>query len=95
MKGLGYLISTISVLLLGAVAWPKPDEPRWKMAALIAGMAASIIGMFCRYLAHRQKERELALIETHAGLPLKSARDQRTARGPEPAGTARAISSVD
>jgi hypothetical protein len=69
VKGLGYLVSTISVLMLGAVAWPKADEPSWKFAALIAGMAASIVGMLLRYLSHRQKERELGAIERRVGLP--------------------------
>ena len=45
MKGLGYLVSTLSVLLLGIVAWPKPDQPHWKFVALGCGMAASICGM--------------------------------------------------
>ncbi|MCA1653929.1 MAG: hypothetical protein ABR588_01325 [Sphingomicrobium sp.] len=60
MKGLGYLISTISVLLLGSVAWPKPEEPRWKTYVLVTGMAASILGMFFRYLSHRKEKAALA-----------------------------------
>jgi uncharacterized membrane protein YhhN len=59
MKGLGYLISTLSVVLLGTVAWPKPDEPQWKVGIVIAGMAASILGMFLRFLSHRKQAREL------------------------------------
>jgi hypothetical protein len=54
MKAFGYLVSTVSVILLGIVAWPKPDEPQWKAAVVIAGMAASIIGMAIRYLSHRR-----------------------------------------
>ena len=34
LKGLGYLISTISVFFLGIVAWPSPDEPQWKAWAV-------------------------------------------------------------
>ena len=59
MKGVGYLISTLSVFLLGIVAWPKPDEPMWKAAVTIAGMAASIIGMGFRYVSHRREKAEL------------------------------------
>jgi uncharacterized membrane protein YhhN len=59
MKGLGYLISTLSVILLGIVAWPKPDEPQWKAALVLTGMTASMIGMFLRYLAHRKQDRRL------------------------------------
>ena len=54
MKGVGYSISTMSVLVLGAVAWPGPDEPRWKAIAVVVGMAASILGMIIRYLSHRK-----------------------------------------
>lgn len=56
MKSLGYLISVFSVLLLGTVAWPKPSEPRWKAAALVAGMAASVVGIFLRFLSHRKEQ---------------------------------------
>jgi len=42
----------VSVFLLGAIAWPKAGEPAWHLSLLIAGMAASIVGMACRYKAH-------------------------------------------
>ena len=60
MKGLGYLISTISVFFLGIVAWPKPDEPRWKAWAVAIGMATSILGMCSRYISHLHSKREIA-----------------------------------
>jgi hypothetical protein len=44
---------------LGAVAWPGPDEPKWHLPLLIAGMATSIIGMACRYKSHLDEVREL------------------------------------
>jgi uncharacterized membrane protein YhhN len=66
MKGLGYLISTMSVVLLGIVAWPKPAEPQWKAALVVLGMATSIIGMFLRFLSHRKQERELKRTEQSA-----------------------------
>jgi hypothetical protein len=59
LKGLGYLVSTVSVGFLGAVAWPSPDEPRWKMWALIAGMATSVAGMAVRFLSHRQDRHDI------------------------------------
>ena len=65
MKGLGYLISTLSVFLLGIVAWPEPGEPRWKLLAVIAGMSTSVLGMFLRFLSHRREERELGALENH------------------------------
>jgi hypothetical protein len=57
-KGLGYLVSIVSVLLLGAVAWPKLGEPAWHQAVLIAGMATSMLGMGFRYKAHVDQRRE-------------------------------------
>ena len=58
-KGIGYLVSIVSVCLLGAVAWPKPSDPSWHQPVLMAGMATSIIGMGLRYIAHRKQQREL------------------------------------
>lgn len=66
MKGLGYLISTASVLLLGIVAWPGPGEPAWKQWALLGGILASIIGMFVRYLSHRKDRLEIERAERMA-----------------------------
>jgi hypothetical protein len=58
MKGFGYLVSIVSVFLLGAVGWPGPNEPHWKMPVVVAGMAASIIGMGLRYMSYRKEQRE-------------------------------------
>jgi uncharacterized membrane protein YhhN len=59
LKGTGYLISTASVVLLGIVSWDGThDKPllRW---ALVAGMAASVIGMAVRMISHiRDKKGE-------------------------------------
>ena len=52
LQGLGYLISSVSVAFLGAVAWPKPDEPQWMAWAVAIGMGTSIVGMGLRWLAH-------------------------------------------
>ena len=65
-KGLGYLVSILSVLLLGAIAWPGPGEPRWHAPVLLAGMATSIIGMALRYKAHLDEQRELRKAEAKA-----------------------------
>ena len=58
-KGIGYIPSILSVFLLGAIAWPKPGDPKWHLAALIAGMATSIAGMGFRYYAHLQAQAEI------------------------------------
>jgi uncharacterized membrane protein YhhN len=68
MRGFGYLISIISTLLLGIVAWPKPDEPRWKVLAVLAGVALSIFGMGLRWLASRKQKRELRVVEQASGV---------------------------
>ena len=58
-KALGYLTSIVSVFFLGAIAWPKPDDPDWAAPVLIAGMAASVLGMAFRYIAHLQQKKEI------------------------------------
>jgi uncharacterized membrane protein YhhN len=55
LKGLGYLISTISVFLLGAAAWPRPEDPPGQTWLVAGGMATSVLGMFARYLSHRKE----------------------------------------
>jgi hypothetical protein len=59
LTGAGYLISTISVFMLGIAAWPKADDPAWQLWLVMGGMAASILGMFVRYLSHRQEKRDI------------------------------------
>ena len=65
-KALGYLISMVSVFFLGAIAWPRPEEPGWHLPVLIVGMATSIIGMACRYKSHLDQKRELRKTEAEA-----------------------------
>jgi hypothetical protein len=59
-KALGYIVSIASVFFLGAIAWPKPGEPWWHLPALIIGMAASVLGMGFRYLAHIKQKKEIS-----------------------------------
>jgi len=65
-NGLGYLVSILSVFLLGAIAWPKAEDPKWHVAVLIAGMTTSILGMAFRYKAHLDQQRELKKAEAKA-----------------------------
>ena len=65
-KGLGYIVSIVGVFFLGAVAWPKPEDPDWMLPALIAGMAASILGMAFRYMAHLQQQKEIRKAKAEA-----------------------------
>lgn len=59
LQGLGYLISSVSVAFLGAVAWPGPDEPQWQAWAVALGMATSILGMGIRFLSHLRDKRNI------------------------------------
>ena len=65
-KGIGYLVSIVSVFFLGAIAWPKPDDSEWHLPVLIAGIAASILGMGVRYLAHRKQQAEIKKTKAEA-----------------------------
>jgi len=58
LKSVGYLISTLSVLLLGIVAWSSASKDPDMRAALIVGMAASIVGMLMRWLSYQVRERK-------------------------------------
>lgn len=58
LKTAGYLISAISVLLLGAVAWTGTAEHPAMRILLILGMVTSIAGMFLRWLSYQRELRE-------------------------------------
>ena len=57
LKTYGYLASTLSVLLLGMVAWKSASEQPLLALCLLAGMATSITGMFLRWLSHEGDRR--------------------------------------
>ncbi len=57
LKTIGYIVSTISVVLLALVSWQKAKEDPLLLACLIGGSLASIIGMFCRWLSYEIKKR--------------------------------------
>ena len=58
-KGIGYLLSIVGALLLGAIAWPKPEDPAWHLPALLGGVATTIAGFAVRYMAHLKQRREI------------------------------------
>lgn len=57
LKTIGYLVSTISVVLLTLVSWPKAQESTLLLACLIGGALTSVIGMFCRWLSYEIEHR--------------------------------------
>ena len=65
-KGLGYIVSIVSVFLLGAIAWPTPQEPDWHKPVLVGGILTSIIGMGMRYLAHIKQQARIRQAEQEA-----------------------------
>lgn len=60
IKTSGYLISTVSVVLLGILSWKKASEDPVMMACLLGGMLASTAGMFLRWLSYEIEERRKA-----------------------------------
>jgi hypothetical protein len=57
IKTCGYLVSTVSVVLLAIVAWPNASKEPTLVVALIAGAVASIIGMALRWTSYWIEER--------------------------------------
>jgi hypothetical protein len=66
LKGLGYLVSTLSVVLLGIVGWKSASEQPLLFACLVIGMLASITGMALRWISHRVEQKQKDARETGA-----------------------------
>jgi hypothetical protein len=66
LKGLGYLVSTLSVVLLGIVACKSASEQPLLFACLILGMLASVAGMSLRWISHRIEQKRKAAQERAA-----------------------------
>jgi hypothetical protein len=62
-KGAGYLVSTISVILLAIVALKGAKGDPLLMACLIAGALTSITGMGLRWRSHRIEQHEKAALK--------------------------------
>ena len=58
LKGVGYLISIASVVLLAIVSWSSASQSPVLVACLLGGAAASIVGMFCRWLTYEIEKRQ-------------------------------------
>ena len=56
IKGTGYLISMISVVLLGIVSWRSAQQEPLLAAALFAGAITSMTGMGLRWLSYRMEK---------------------------------------
>jgi hypothetical protein len=60
VKGYGYLVSTLSVLLLMIPPLKSAREDPLILACLLGGAALSILGMYLRWLADRKTQRRIA-----------------------------------
>ena len=64
MKGAGYLVSSVSVLLLAVSPLKTAMEDPWLMFCLAGGVVLSILGMVLRYLSHRRDQQEKARLDS-------------------------------
>ena len=69
LKGFGYLTSTVSVILLGIVAFKSASQEPLMLACLLLGMATSVGGMLLRWRSHRLEQKEKDRIEAEATRP--------------------------
>lgn len=53
----GYLISSLSVFLLGIISWESTRNDPTMRTLLIAGMATSVLGMLCRWISFMRNEK--------------------------------------
>ena len=58
LKTIGYVISILSVILLGTAAWQTTKGIDFLQMCLIGGMIASVLGMLLRWISHLQDQRE-------------------------------------
>lgn len=76
LQSAGYLISTFSVGLLGAVAWTAAKEDDTLFLCLILGMATSIIGMLLRWAAFMKEQKDKAELEAEVDAMPRAERDR-------------------
>lgn len=58
MKGAGYLVSSVSVLLLAVAPLKTAINDPLLLACIAGGMILAIVGMVLRYLSHRRDQQE-------------------------------------
>lgn len=63
LKGLGYLTSTLSVVLLGIVSLKAAEESPILLVCLLLGMISSVAGMLLRWRSHRLEQHEKDRVE--------------------------------
>ena len=58
MKGAGYLVSSVSVLLLAVSPLKTAMDDPFLLFCIAAGVFLSIVGMILRYISHRRDRHE-------------------------------------
>ncbi|RWA72322.1 hypothetical protein [Mesorhizobium sp.] len=71
LKGTGYLVSTVSVVLLAIVSWSNASKDLLLTACLLAGAATSVAGMFCRWLSYEIEKRKEERLEKPSDQTMK------------------------
>jgi hypothetical protein len=77
IKTTGYLVSCVSVALLGVAAYPGAEKAGLA-PALFAGMATSVIGMALRWLSYEVEKRRKDAASPEANDPPVGALGQRS-----------------
>lgn len=57
IKSCGYIVSTLSIALLGFVSWQNASRNPVLLVCLIAGMTLSAAGMAMRWWSYQMEER--------------------------------------
>lgn len=65
LKTIGYVISILSVILLGVAAWRTASQDDVLLFCLVGGMIASVLGMLLRWISHLQDQREKNKLARH------------------------------
>ena len=63
MKGAGYLVSSVSVLLLAVSPLKTAMDDPLLLACLAGGVILAIVGMVLRYISHRRDRNETHKID--------------------------------
>ncbi len=72
LKGLGYLTSALSVVLIGVVSLEAAKDNPTLLACLFLGMLSSVAGMLLRWRSHRLEQHEKDRDHTHSRVPVRA-----------------------
>jgi ABC-type Fe3+ transport system permease subunit len=70
---MGYLVSCVSVVLLAIPGLKSAKEDRTLLLCLLAGAALSMLGMFLRWLSHRNSREKVERAQDKSEAALRAA----------------------